>query len=196
MCWFWKPAGPSGPWTGACSSGPIRSAGLACWAAREGYILSPYLDVLSHWFHRSWRKVPVEDRVGLMIKLADTPAGAVGADGTVRKDLTAVDRERLAKAEGVARQVMEAAGVRGPLTASMLCGGHLGGTVPLRREDVPGMHSAALPEGLWVADLSLLPRSQGLPTILTTAALALRVARRVADQPIVQARFYADSLVA
>ena len=41
------------------------------------------------------------------------------------------------------------------------------------------MHPSILPEGLWVADLSLLPRSQGLPTMLTTAALALRVSRRI-----------------
>ncbi len=158
----------------------LREPPMVWYAQREGYILSPYPDLLSHWFHRPWHKVPVEDRVGLMIKLADTPAGAVHADGTVHKSLTAADRERLAEAEIVAREVLETAGVRGPLTASMLCGGHLGGTVPLRREDVPGMRPAALPDGLWVADLSLLPQSQGLPTILTTAALALRVARRIA----------------
>ena len=158
----------------------LREPPMVWYAQREGYILSPYPDLLSHWFHRPWRKVPAEDRVGLMIKLADTPQGVVAADGTVRKALTAVDRERLAEAEAIAREVIVNAGVRGPLTASMLCGGHLGGTAALRREDVPGMRPAALPAGLWVADLSLLPQSQGLPTILTTAALALRVARRIA----------------
>ena len=159
----------------------LREPPMVWYAQREGYILSPYLDVLSHWFHRPWRKVPAEDRVGLMIKLADTPRGKVAADGTVRKALTAADRERFLEAEALAREVLTAAGVRGPLMASMLCGGHLGGTVPLRREDVPEMRPAGLPDGLWVADLSLLPQSQGLPTILTTAALALRVARRIAD---------------
>jgi len=32
---------------------------------------------------------------------------------------------------------------------------------------------------LWVADLSLMPRSQGLPTMLTASALALRVTRKI-----------------
>lgn len=157
----------------------LREPPMVWYAQREGYILSPYPDLLSHWFHRPWHGVPAADRVGLMIKLADTPAGAVDADGNVLKALTAADRERLAEAEIVARQILEMAGVGGPLTASMLCGGHLGGTVPLRCEDVPGMRPAGLPDGLWVADLSLLPQSQGLPTILTTAAMALRVARRI-----------------
>ncbi len=43
------------------------------------------------------------------------------------------------------------------------------------------MKPSWLPDGLWVADLSLAPRSQGLPTILLTSALALRVARKIAE---------------
>jgi len=42
------------------------------------------------------------------------------------------------------------------------------------------MRPSWLPDGLWVADLSLVPRSQGLPTMLLTAAVALRVARTIA----------------
>jgi len=38
---------------------------------REHYILSPYFDLLSYWFHKPWKKVPLEKRVGMMIKLAD-----------------------------------------------------------------------------------------------------------------------------
>jgi choline dehydrogenase-like flavoprotein len=44
------------------------------------------------------------------------------------------------------------------------------------------MRPAGLPDGLWVADLSLVPTSQGLPTMATTAAIALRVARRLMDE--------------
>ena len=61
----------------------------------------------------------------------------------------------------------------------MLNGGHLGGTVPLSRDDVHSMRPSWLPEGLWVADMSLLPKSQGLLTIMTTMALALKVSRKV-----------------
>ena len=153
---------------------------MVWYASRDGYILSPYIDVLSHWFHPPWRNVAVEDRVGVMVKLADEATGSVGADGTVRKALTAADSERLRGAVALARRVMEASGVHGPFVEGMLNGGHMGGTVPLGREDVAAMRPPWLPEGLWVADLSLVPRSQGLPTMLLAAALGLRVARTIA----------------
>ena len=155
---------------------------MVWFARREGYMLSPYIDILSHWFHGPWRGVPVEDRVGLMVKLADEGNGRVNADGTVEKAVSAKDRKRLDEASGVARRVMEAAGVDGPFVEGMLNGGHFGGTVPLAKGDVAAMHPAILPEGLWAADLSLAPKSEGLPTMLVAAALALRVARRIADR--------------
>jgi hypothetical protein len=70
--------------------------------------------------------------------------------------------------------------VEGPFVDGMLNGGHFGGTVPLAKGDAATMHPAGLPEGLWAADLSLAPRSEGLPTMLVASALALRVARRIA----------------
>jgi choline dehydrogenase-like flavoprotein len=97
----------------------------------------------------------------------------------VRKDLTSADHDRLAAASELAKKVMFDAGVEGPFVPGMLNGGHLGGTVPLRREDIDTMHPSDLPEDLYVADLSLLPRSQGLPTMLTASALALRVVRTI-----------------
>ena len=115
----------------------------------------------------------------MMVKLADTEQGKVSADGTVTKSLSPVDRERLDEAKVEAKEIMETSGVCGPFVDGMVHGGHLGGTVPLRGEDVETMHPSWLPQNLWVADLSLMPRSQGLPTMLTTAALSLRVARKI-----------------
>ncbi len=121
----------------------------------------------------------MNDRVGAMVKLAEEANGRVQADGTVQKPLNERDQERLRTASIAVRAMMEEAGVQGPFVNGLLHGGHLGGTVPLRREDIETMHPSLLPENLWVADLSLLPRSQGLPTVLTTAALALRVSRSI-----------------
>ncbi len=154
---------------------------MAWFAKKDHYILSPYFDLLSYWFHKPWKKVSAEDRVGMMIKLADTEIGTVNADGTVAKSLTDIDKKRLEAAKMEAQEIMEASGVKGPFVDGMLHGGHLGGTVPLTKEDVETMHPSWLPENLWVADLSLMPRSQGLPTMLTAAALALRVAKRIAQ---------------
>jgi choline dehydrogenase-like flavoprotein len=159
---------------------------MAWFAKKEHYILSPYFDLLSYWFHKPWKSVPTEDRVGMMIKLADTENGTVNADGTITKSLTDIDRARLQEAKAEAREIMESSGVTGPFVDGMIHGGHLGGTVPLQKEDVESMHPSWLPKDLWVADLSLMPRSQGLPTMLTASALALRVARRIAKEKIPQ----------
>jgi choline dehydrogenase-like flavoprotein len=155
---------------------------MVWYAKRDHYILSPYFDLLSYWFHSPWKNVPAEDRVGMMIKLADTENGTVNADGTVVKSLTELDRKRLCEAKAEAEKIMEASGVTGPFVDGAVHGGHLGGTAPLTRGDVETMHLDWLPKDLWVADLSLMPRSQGLPTMLTASALALRVAKRIAEQ--------------
>jgi choline dehydrogenase-like flavoprotein len=118
----------------------------------------------------------------MLIKLADTEIGRVYADGTIAKSLTEIDKKRLDKARIEATEIMEASGVRGPFVDGMIHGGHLGGTVSLAEEDVTTMHPSWLPQNLWVADLSLMPRSQGLPTILTSAALALRVAKHITEE--------------
>lgn len=152
---------------------------MAWYTQQEDYILSPYPDILSHYFHKPWRKVPIQDRVGLMVKLADVEEGTVYEDGRVDKSLTDHDQQRLDRAICQAQEVMEGAGISGPFVRGVPNGGHLGGTVPLKKEDVPDMKPSWLPHGLWVADLSLAPHSQGLPTILLTAALALRVARNI-----------------
>lgn len=155
---------------------------MVWYTEHKDYILSPYLDILSHFFHKPWRKVSVKDRVGLMVKLADTENGSVYEDGAVEKHLTEHDVERFDEAISLAKEVMVSAGVSEPLVKGMYNGGHLGGTVPLEKEDVPFMKPSWLPDGLWVADLSLAPRSQGMPTILLTAALALRVVREITRQ--------------
>lgn len=145
------------------------------------HMISPYLDLLSHYFHPSWRGVSVKDRVGVMIKLADSANGRVDAEGLIEKALTQDDVERIVEATATVEAIMSEAGVKGPFQVGMINGGHLGGTFPLRSEDVKKMRSPSLPEGLWVADLSLVPSSQGSPTMMLAAALGLRVAKRIED---------------
>jgi len=160
----------------------LQEPPMVWYTQHEDYILSPYMDILSHWFHKPWRNVSIEDRVGIMVKLADTEEGAVYEDGKVKKIITPQDHSRLREAISLAKQVMELAGVSGLYVEGLYNGGHLGGTVPLERGDASTMKPSWLPEGLWVADLSLVPKSQGLPTILLTAAMALRVARKIAEK--------------
>lgn len=159
----------------------LKEPPMVWYTKHKDYILSPYLDILSHWFHKPWRNVSIDDRVGIMVKLADIEEGAVFADGKVQKAIKEEDHLRLGEAIGKAKKIMEFAGVSGPYINGVHNGGHLGGTVPLKVDDVDSMKPYWLPEGLWVADLSLAPRSQGLPTILLTAALALKVSRKITE---------------
>ncbi len=160
----------------------LKEPPMVWYTKEEDYILSPYLDILSYYLHKPWKDVSIQDRVGLMVKLADEEQGTVHADGKVDKRITAHDKSRLDVAMKQAKDVMESAGVSGPFVRGVHNGGHLGGTVPLIKDAVGDMKPSWLPEGLWVADLSLAPRSQGLPTVLLTSALALRVARKIAKE--------------
>jgi choline dehydrogenase-like flavoprotein len=73
---------------------------------------------------------------------------------------------------------MAAAGVDPASTfTGLLNGGHPGGTLALTEGTAATCHDERLPENVYVADASLLPRALGLPPILTIVALAKRVAR-------------------
>ncbi len=159
----------------------LKEPPMVWYSQQKDYILSPYVDILSHWFHKPWKNVSINDRVGMMVKLADLEEGAVYENGKVHKEISQDDKQKLEVAVSLAREIMENSGVSGPYVKGMYNGGHLGGTVPLEKSDVGDMRPNYLPEGLWIGDLSLAPRSQGMPTILLTAALGLKVARKILE---------------
>jgi ferredoxin len=145
---------------------------------RPGYIISPYFDYLSFLFNRCWR-LPAGGILALMIKLADSERGRVPARGYgMDKRLTAEDRRRLAEAEALCRELLVRFGADPrDIFLGTLNAGHPGGMLPLTAAEAATLHPACLPANLYVADATLLPRSQGNPPILTILALARRVAR-------------------
>ncbi len=112
---------------------------MAWFTEHKDYILSPYLDILSHFFHKPWRNVSLNDRVGIMVKLADMEKGTVFSDGSVKKAVTEEDELKIDNAVSNVKAIMEASGVSGPFVKGMYNGGHLGGTVPLKKEDISSM---------------------------------------------------------
>jgi len=148
---------------------------------RQGYIISPYFDYLSFLFNRKWRH-PAGRVLGLMIKLADSEQGTVRKGGRLDKRLTTRDRQRLAEAETLCRQILVDFGVDPThIFTGTLNAGHPGGMVPLTAADARTLHPAALPPNLYVADASLFPSSLGNPPILTILALARKVARAAVE---------------
>jgi choline dehydrogenase-like flavoprotein len=117
--------------------------------------------------------------LGVMIKLKDEVSGGVFPDGTIRKPLTARDRERLAHAEEVCRRILVRAGAEpSSIFSTPLRGTHPSGTVRI------GTHldrDLATPvRGLYVCDASVFPEALDRPTVLTIVALAKRLARHLA----------------
>lgn len=147
----------------------------------ERFILSPYFDFLSYFFNRGWKSRP-GDILSLMIKLADEDAGSVSA-WRVRKSLTPSDKARLEEAAGLCAAALGRLGIgREKIFFGTPNAGHPGGSLPLTEAESRTLHSPRLPENVYIADATLLPRSLGNPPILTIMALAGRVGRLAAEK--------------
>lgn len=145
---------------------------------REKYIISPYMDWLSFFFNRSWRK-PMDGMVSLMIKLADVEEGDVHHN-KMRKTLTPLDHQRLQEGVKDCREILMRMGAKEhDIFLGTLNAGHPGGMLPLTQAEATSLHSPLLPDNLYVCDATILPQSLGLPPMLTIMALAKRIARNI-----------------
>lgn len=142
----------------------------------DGFIISPYFDLLSFFFNREWRH-KAGNIYSLMIKLADENQGGISGR-RIRKPLTSRDRGRLERAAAACAEMFARAGVdKSRLFFGTLNAGHPGGMLPLTTAQAKTFHDPRLPENLYVADASLFPASLGNPPILTILAMARRVAK-------------------
>jgi choline dehydrogenase-like flavoprotein len=143
---------------------------------RGGYILSPYFDYLSYLLNRGWH-YRAKDILGIMIKLADTPSGAVSGR-QVHKALTTEDKQRLSEGVELCTEILHrSVGRERPIFLGTINAGHPGGTLPLTEREAATFHDPRLPDNVYVADASLFPGSLGNPPILTIMAMAKRVSR-------------------
>jgi choline dehydrogenase-like flavoprotein len=114
--------------------------------------------------------------VGMFVKLCDSPVGKVEPGGKISKPLTGEDHERMERGIGLAREMMAKSGVRPEtIQVARYIGGHPGGTAGIGR--VVDRQLKTEVEGLYVCDASVLPRSAGIPLVLTLVALAKKFAR-------------------
>jgi hypothetical protein len=145
-------------------------------AVKEHIILSPYFDHLSFFFNRNWRK-PAGDIVSIMIKLADDELGSISRRG-VDKGLTEQDKARLDEGVVICKEILRRFGACDDnIFLGTVIAGHPGGMLPLSEKEFASFHSGRLPENLYVADASLLPKSLGNPPILTIIAMAKRIGK-------------------
>jgi len=145
-------------------------------SSRDHYIISPYMDWLSFFFNREWRK-PMDGMVSLMIKLADVEQGTV-SHRKMQKTLTDTDHQRLKLGVDDCREILMRMGAApDDIFLGTLNAGHPGGMLPLTAAEASTLHAPQLPDNLYVADATILPQSLGLPPILTIMALAKRMAK-------------------
>lgn len=122
--------------------------------------------------------VHVKRLAGMFVKLCDEPSGRVDIRGNLHKQLTENDEKRMARGVEVARQIMVRAGVI-PETISIAkgIGGHPGGTAAIGRVVNNNLETEI--DNLYVCDNSVMPRSGGVPPVLTLIALAKKASRTI-----------------
>jgi choline dehydrogenase-like flavoprotein len=147
----------------------------------EHMILSPYFDYLSFFFNKRWG-YRAGNILSLMIKLADTSSGEIAGRG-VKKTLSEQDQERLREGVRICTEMLKRFGIKGKdVFLGAVNAGHPGGMLPLGEREADSLHHARLPENLYIADATLLPRARGNPQILTLIALAKRVSQICAER--------------
>jgi len=120
--------------------------------------------------------IPLENLIGLMVKIKDERAGCVHTDGTISKPVTQKDRTRLERGVTVAKEILLKAGAdEKSFMISIPQGAHPGGTAAIG--EIVNNNLETEVENLFVCDASVLPVAPGLPPILTIVALAKRLAK-------------------
>lgn len=143
---------------------------------QKHFILSPYFDYLSFFFNKSWR-IPARNILSLMIKLADANEGTI-SNKKIEKPLTDLDKQRLQEGVEICTEILMQFGAkRESIFLGTVNAGHPGGMLPLTEKEAENFHHHVLPENVYVADATLLPKSLGNPPILSIMAMAKRVSK-------------------
>ncbi len=144
----------------------------------DGYILSPYIDYFSFFFDKKWR-VPSSDLACIMIKLADEEKGYLEGE-KVHKVLSEKDKEKFDEAIELCHEILTRMGIpRENHLVGLTAAGHPAGMLPLTENEKDTLHSPLLPDNLYVADATLLPKTMGFPPMLTIMALALKISEKI-----------------
>lgn len=161
------------PWKGAKQAKQLLMPFIT---QHEKYILSPYMDYLSFFFNKDWR-MPLDDMVSLMIKMADEESGGC-TDKKIEKNLTESDKKILQGAVALCKDILIRMGVdEEDIFLGTVNAGHPGGMLPLTADEKDTLHSKALPDNLYVADATIIPKAMGNPPMLVIMALAKKIAK-------------------
>lgn len=119
--------------------------------------------------------------LSLMTKITDDDVGRVEVDGKIHKPLTKKDRKKLVKGDKISREILLQAGASSKsLFNSKVVAAHPGGTAGIGR--VVNTNQETEISRLFVSDASVIPKSPGLPPVLTIVALSKRFSKKLASE--------------
>jgi len=110
--------------------------------------------------------------IAVIVKIIDDAKGRIYPNETISKGITAGDRQRLDQGGEAAREFLKVAGARPETIVKRegLYGGHNGATAAIGVVVDNTLQTKI--DNLFVCDASVLPRSPGLPPVLTIMAIA------------------------
>ena len=150
--------------------------------SRRRFILSPFVNhnPLVRFIELGPRglTLPTNRLIGLMTKTADESTGKIDVNGKVSKPVTDKDWKRLREGASVAMGILVEAGANAKsILFSKVQGAHPGGTAAIGQ--VVDQNLQTEMDHLFVCDASVLPKSPGMPPILTLCALAKWLANKL-----------------
>ncbi|MCC7557197.1 MAG: FAD-dependent oxidoreductase [Methanobacteriaceae archaeon] len=144
----------------------------------EDYIISPHYSSLIFNQLKDFGAKEA-DILGLMVKIKDESSGRVEKDKIIKYN-TLNDVKFLCEASAKAGTILLEAGVDPKtIVSTPPRGAHPGGTAPIGKVVNKNLETEI--QGLYVTDASVLPKSPGLPPILTIIALAKRLAKHITN---------------
>ena len=148
----------------------------------KGFILSTYVNT-----HKMVRFIeigprgltlPVNRLIGIMTKIIDESAGYINSNGVISKPVTNRDWQRLREGSAIAKEILIKAGADShSILFSKVQGAHPGGTASIGMIVDRNLQTEI--KNLYVCDASILPKSPGMPPILTICALAKKLAKKL-----------------
>ncbi|MCB2149423.1 MAG: GMC family oxidoreductase N-terminal domain-containing protein [Deltaproteobacteria bacterium] len=122
---------------------------------------------------------PYKRRLSIMIKIRDQLGGRITGKGCVRKQLSAIDKNKLLNGYERARKILGNAGAKN-IFKTWYTATHPGGTAKLG--DIVDSNLQTKINHLYVCDCSVIPEPWGLPPTLTLLSLGKRLATHIAER--------------
>ncbi|MDD4364052.1 MAG: GMC oxidoreductase, partial [Atribacterota bacterium] len=149
---------------------------------KQGFILSTYINVnpMVRLIELGAKglTLPINRLIGIMNKTSDEANGHVYPNSTISKPITEKDRQRLKKGSAIAKEILIKAGAKpDSILFSKIQGAHPGGTAVIGKIVDNNLQTEI--KNLYVCDASVLPKSPGMPPILTICTLAKKLAKNL-----------------